>query len=301
MNTIEVATPDADAQMLGGTYTDNAAQSPLTTEQFRSFNNMVDQAHLLRSKLVTNKNLMGKLNEDQFQRFESVCNAALAARGEFFQKFESHAGSRNIDCECGYPPGIDVFGPWPYVELYRRDPIANRVIQLYPKEMWTVQPKIRDAKVLKNQDVKSDFDDAVTAFQRLLHPEPSWYAGSTSGESSYAYEYLERVDTLSRIGTFGILLMGIDDGRSLEQPVAGSVIYNARTKTSHVRNIVFDDTRGYGDSYLSEIDERRITDTPVINSWNWDARDERGRYQPRPNYVGVYARPTKIASLLCES
>ena len=105
---------------------------------------------------------------------------------------------RNINFECGYP---DIITDEDYRERYNRDGLATRVVDMYPEESWQVQPEVFEDK-----------DQEETAF------ELAWKELETEKR---IWSYCERIDKLSGIGTFGILLLGINDGRPLEDPIEG--------------------------------------------------------------------------------
>lgn len=121
---------------------------------------------------------------------------------------------RDIDAECGYPPEITIED---YRDMYDRFGIATRVVDLYPTESWMLGPEVFESE---------DMDD-VTPF------EQSWkdLAGQLRGQSFYegeegnpVWEYLQRVDQVSGIGTYGALLIGFDDVQTeadLQKPVEG--------------------------------------------------------------------------------
>lgn len=132
---------------------------------------------------------------------------------------------RDIDDECGYPSsqtgiGFGSLNPEFYRQLYERECIATRVVQVLPKECWQVLPV-----VYEDEDPASDtpFEAAYDDLARNLRGDKSYYQGE---EGNPIYEHLKRADILSGIGHFGIVLIGIDDGLSLDQPVEGVVSYD---------------------------------------------------------------------------
>lgn len=110
---------------------------------------------------------------------------------------------------------FDEFG-WPrvptvedYQLLYDREPIAARVVQVYPREMWKVTP------ILYSGDQRWE---AFYAFCRTLRGESSY---DDDEECNPFWDILQRADVLSGIGSYGVLLYGLDDGLPLSQPAAG--------------------------------------------------------------------------------
>ena len=103
---------------------------------------------------------------------------------------------REIDRECGHPEVIEISD---YSKMYRRGDVAARVVSLYPDEAWSEDPLIYETE-----------EDEVTAF------ETAW---NDLIEQVPLFPNLHRADVLSGIGRFGVLLIGIDDGLSLDQSV----------------------------------------------------------------------------------
>ncbi len=104
--------------------------------------------------------------------------------------------NRDINFACGYPNFISIAN---YKAMYDRVGLANRVVRLAPEESWRVDPVITEEEKAADTDFEKDWK----ALQKEHH----------------IYSYLQRVDILSRIGRFGVLLIGISDGETLDKPV----------------------------------------------------------------------------------
>lgn len=107
---------------------------------------------------------------------------------------------RNIDKECGYPEGEP--DARFYRLMYDRNDVATRVVDLWPDECWSVYPSLFENE---DESVTTPFEKAWEELSLRINP---WY-------------YLHRVDELSGIGRFGVLLMGFDDGKVLSSPLEG--------------------------------------------------------------------------------
>lgn len=105
---------------------------------------------------------------------------------------------RDYNWECGYPDSVDITK---YKEFYDRWGIATRAVQIWPNECWQVSPRIFE----NNDEEVTEFEKAVVD----LDIEKNLYS------------FLNRIDILSGIGRYGILLLGLSDKRSLEKPVTG--------------------------------------------------------------------------------
>jgi hypothetical protein len=105
---------------------------------------------------------------------------------------------RDIDAECGYPEDITASQ---FRYLYDREGIAERVVSIFPNECWAVDPR-----VFENEEADgTEFEDAFLQLQNNLN----------------LWHFLARADTMSGIGRFGLVLLGLDDGKELHEPVDG--------------------------------------------------------------------------------
>lgn len=104
--------------------------------------------------------------------------------------------NRDYDAQFGYPA---VISKHDYQRMYDRDPVAHRVVELYPVECWQQLPSILDS----DAPTQSDFEVQI---ESVFSVHNIW-------------GMLRRVDILSGIGNYGIILMGIGDGRALNEPI----------------------------------------------------------------------------------
>ena len=97
---------------------------------------------------------------------------------------------RDYNHQCGYPDSLDITH---YKDFYDRRGIGTRVVQLWPIECWQVQPR-----VIENNDTDtSNFEEAINDLNTKVS----------------LFSFLKRIDILSGIGRFGILLLGLDKGK----------------------------------------------------------------------------------------
>jgi len=133
-------------------------------------------------------------NEEQIIR-ELVDNASLW-RETFINRLIDPR--RDINAECGYPTELNTQD---YKQMYDREGVATRVVNLYPEESWCMDPC-----VVEDEDPKdTDFEKAWKALEM----------------ERQLYGYMLKADKISGIGCFGILLLGMNDGKPLSQPVDG--------------------------------------------------------------------------------
>ena len=104
---------------------------------------------------------------------------------------------KDINTECGYPETIS---PTDYHLMYKREGIASRVVDVWADESWQLNPTIYE---VEDAEVKTAFEE-------------QW---KFLNEKHNLWNYLYRADRLSGVGRFGVLLIGIDDGEDLSEPV----------------------------------------------------------------------------------
>ena len=149
----------------------------------------------------------GQIEDEKFLDF---IHNATSMRREFFRQFTDPR--RDIRKECGHPEGhitVDT-----YQELFDRDPIGNRVIQVLPKESWQVQPKVYEKEA---PDTRTPFEEDWYALGRNLRGDECYHKDE---KGSAVWEHLQRVDILSGVGRYGVLFLGLDDGNDTKDPAS---------------------------------------------------------------------------------
>lgn len=114
---------------------------------------------------------------------------------------------RSIEHECGYPSRV--IDPDFYQELYERDPIAARVVDMYPKECWQVQPSVYEDD---DPDTNTRWEDAFAGLGAQLAGES--YHGEEKG--SLFWDAVRRADIASRVCRYGAVVVLLDDGNPLD-------------------------------------------------------------------------------------
>jgi len=123
-----------------------------------------------------------------------LTNAFLFRRDLFSKLLDPR---RNIDAECGYP---DLITPQMYRGVYDRMGLGTRVVSVYPEEAWAVDPEVYDDD---DPGTETDFE---AEFGKLLKKKNLWH-------------WCHRIDELSGIGHFGVLLLGVNAGDDLSTPL----------------------------------------------------------------------------------
>lgn len=124
-------------------------------------------------------------------------------RARFARAFGyTHSGRRDLYEVFGYSP---VLTSRDYYNMYRRGGIANRIVRAFPKDTWAEMPLVRDEQGDSPQEGRS-FSAFVQAFDDFA-------------ERTKLQHYLERADRLAGIASYGLLVMGFNDGKSPAEPL----------------------------------------------------------------------------------
>ena len=160
-------------------------------------------------KIATNEKRQGSMfGLSRSQLLDVVYNATVS-RGTLFREFTDPR--RDIDDECGFLKPEQIT-PEIYKDSYRREPIAKRVVEVLPKESWLATPSVFETE---DPDETTPFEKDWSELPKQLD-EDSWYE---TEEGNPIWSYLTRVDILSGIGSYGVLLFGVDDSKELKEPV----------------------------------------------------------------------------------
>lgn len=118
---------------------------------------------------------------------------------------------RNLNDECGYP---SFMSPQDFKDLIDREPIAGLVNAIYSLESWKVQYEIWEDD---DEEVLTEFEEDV--YHKLpsqLNVEPSYFASNQKG--NLISEFLMQADMHCGYGRYGIMLIGVNDGKPLSEP-----------------------------------------------------------------------------------
>ena len=198
------------------------------------------------------------LNREEFEsRLQAQILNATSMRVEFLRRYLTMDPRRNLENDCGYPEG-SVIDPWFFRDLYDREPVATRVVELMPKEAWQVQPVVYEDE---DSDSDTPFEAAVDGLSKQLRGDSSWYQDD---EGSPVNEYLYRANKLSRIGSFGILLFGFDDGLPLHMPVDGMTSDKPTRTTQNMlaQSVLSNSERELAERHFAETGNKLIVNAP---------------------------------------
>ena len=169
----------------------------------------------------------GSVKDHDISRWEEVVYNVMSTRSNFFQQLMDPR--RDIDAECGYPPIGQSVDVGIYQQLYDRNAIAARVVEVMSKESWQVTPTVYETE----DPEPTPFEEAWDALGKSLRGEQSWYKEELG---SPIWSYLLRADILAGIGHFGIILLGFDDDQPLWAPVAGVSTVPRKEVVANVKN-----------------------------------------------------------------
>lgn len=186
-------------------------------------------------------------NVDHQPRYEVLVNEVRTLSTRLERLLDPR---RDVYEECGYP-GIGELTITHYKDMYDREPIAARVVQVMPQESWMITPEVFETA---NSTAETPFEMAIRDLNKSLKGK-SWH---NDEEGGLIWNYMERLDELSGIGSFGVMLAGIDDGLPLDEP------YEPAPGPTAKRNL----------KYLRVFDESQVT----ITGWDNDPNSDRFGY-----------------------
>ncbi len=148
--------------------------------------------------------------ERHLERIDDMVANALTSRQEWLMRQLDNR--RNVFRECNFPENP---GARDYQTLFDRDSLAARVVEVFPKESWQTQPTVYENE---DGDTPTAFEEAWDALGKSIRGEQSWYLEE---EGNCVNAELQQLDVLAGIGHYGILLIGFNDGRPLNEPLQG--------------------------------------------------------------------------------
>lgn len=152
---------------------------------------------------------MSETNGDTSVREMGAFMANILSRLEMVRGL--HADYRRDPYDASKLPGIGGITADMYWNMYRREAIPRRVVECLPKESWQTQPSVYEKEAPYDP---SGFDEDWLDLPRQLRGH-SWFADE---KGSPLWGALLQVDIESRIQQYGVLLIGLNDGKTLDQP-----------------------------------------------------------------------------------
>lgn len=160
----------------------------------------------------------------------------LSADEDRIAQLKLYGGSRDMHEVLGYDDSIDIDQLW---SLYQRADIAKAIVERPAQATWK-----------SDVAIESDGSDLMSEFEQMKRQVG-------------LIQSLERADIVSRIGRHGVMVLGVNDGRSLEQPLgdANELKYITPMSERRIQNFAL------GDNPRNERYNR-----PVM--WELDFEDE---------------------------
>ena len=120
--------------------------------------------------------------------------SALTSRAQLASRAGQHfAGERDLYETMGYPRHVTVDD---FVSAYNRQDIAARIVDAYPDATWREAPEAVGDDAF--QKAFADMDNRLQVW-RMMH----------------------RADRLGNLGHYGVIVMGLDGGQPMYEPVRG--------------------------------------------------------------------------------
>lgn len=120
-----------------------------------------------------------------------------------------YAGARDIFEAAGYATVLDFDALY---DAYKRQEIAKRIVRAAADETWRLPPEILDGDDLDSAKEDGVFVDAV---RQLAVGTKTGAADSMPG----LWHYVSRVDRISGIGRYGVMLLGVRDSKAFVEPL----------------------------------------------------------------------------------
>lgn len=146
---------------------------------------------------------------------------------------------KDINWECGYPDNILLAD---YKKMYDREGLGTRIVKLFPEESWAMLPTLYENEETENTTFEKEWKD----LQERLN----------------VFSYLQRVDVLSGIGSYGILLLGLNSGK-LHQP-APMLVDGKAKKSAKKLELMY--LRAFDESVITIKEKEKDTSSPRFNS-----------------------------------
>jgi hypothetical protein len=152
--------------------------------------------------------------------------------------------TRDLDAECGYPATVDIRD---MKEMYKREGVAARVVDLMPEECWKSTPLVYEQEDPEETQFEKDWRELV-GFPHMI------------------YTKIKRADILSRIGRFGVMVLGIGDNQPLVAPARGLDEVTGQPKNAPTARVPF--------LYLKSYDETKVR----IEDTDWETTETSPRF-----------------------
>lgn len=165
-------------------------------------NNKNDQKLMRENKLLRQQVKLNGILGEKTENEQPLINRDIASRAAMMGLIDkTHNQTRDLYKVFGYKKNVQVEE---YIGRFMRQDIANRIVSAYPSSCWSNLPKITDDKTEVDE---SEFEIQVNKLfknKKLL-------------------SYIKRLDILSGLGHFGVMFIGVRDGKKESEPLEGNI------------------------------------------------------------------------------
>lgn len=140
-----------------------------------------------------------------------VANSLLADRAQIAGAIGmQYDGRRDVFAAAGYPQQLTFQD---YHGAYRRQDIARRIVAAKPAETWRLQPEVLDGAKIEDGKDDTEFAKAVKALAEGTD------IGDIDDTRHNLWHVAHRLDRVAGIGRYGVLYIGIKDGKDPAEPL----------------------------------------------------------------------------------
>lgn len=177
---------------------------------------------------------------DQMRRAVAlVANSLLADRATLARSIGmQYDGRRDVYAAAGYPQTLDYDD---YNGAYKRQDIARRIVGAKPAETWRLQPSVLDGAQVEDGKDDTEFAKAVAMLAEGTDLE------DIHDTRLNLWQVLHRLDRVSGIGRYGVLYLGIRDGKEPHEPLE-------RGTAGGVQDLLYMSVYGEGAAALDTLD-----------------------------------------------
>lgn len=190
-----------------------------------------------RKKILTlseRNKIKTKVTNQAFRNIaEAIVGRSMLAEslGKSYWSSDGSGAQRDLYKALGYKINLTYND---YFARYKRQEIANTIVTAPVEQTWKLKPRLVDQKEAEDSQFEKEWN-------QLVKEKKIWH-------------YLSRIDKLSGIGRFGILFLGVNDGKDPEEPLE-------KVKGKNKRKLLY--LRPYSEGNVS------------IQKWEEDINNER--------------------------
>ncbi len=179
--------------------------------KIKDLRNNKQQSKQLRMKVTDNgsKETLMRISGKMRKITDLVTNGVIQTRAELSGALgKSYGTTRDLYKALGYkkqPTFQD------YYDRYERQDIAKAIVDIPVTSSWRLYPTIKETQDQEKEGEETQFEESIG---KLI-------------KESKMFHYLSRVDRLSGIGQYAVLLVGYNDGSVLKEEVksASEILY----------------------------------------------------------------------------